>query len=69
MAASCALFVIIMLGFRLLFAYVVARVRHPDDVIALRSLEKMTYFTWTLFPVIQLLRESGTSTRRRSFCS
>ena len=57
MATSCALFVIIMLGFRLLFAYVVARVRHPDDVIALRSLEKMTYFTWTLFPVIQLLRE------------
>ena len=59
MAVSCALFVIIMLGFRLLFSYVVARVRHPDDVIALRSLEKMTYFTWTLFPVIQLLREYG----------
>jgi signal transduction histidine kinase/CheY-like chemotaxis protein len=57
MATSCALFVIIMLGFRLLFAYVVARVRHPDDIIALRALEKMTYFTWTLFPLIQLLRE------------
>ena len=57
MAVSCALFVVIMRGFRVLFTQVISRVQHPEDRLSLRALELMTYPTWTLFPIIQLLRE------------
>jgi len=57
MAISCLLFVVIMRGFRELFTQVISRVVHPEDRGSLRALELMTYATWTLFPIIQLLRE------------
>ena len=57
MAVSCSLFVVIMRGFRTLFTQVISRVQHPEDRLSLRALELMTYATWTLFPIIQLLRE------------
>ena len=57
MGVSCALFVIIMRGFRTLFTQVISRVQHPEDRLSLHALELMTYATWTLFPIIQLLRE------------
>ena len=57
MAISCLLFVVIMHGFRELFTQVISRVVHPEDRGSLRALELMTYATWTLFPIIQLLRE------------
>ena len=41
----------------MLFTQVISRVVHPDDRRSLRALELMTYATWTLFPIIQLLRE------------
>ena len=56
-AISCLLFVVIMRGFRVLFTQVISRVVHPEDRRSLRALELMTYATWTLFPIIQLLRE------------
>ena len=57
MAVSCTLFVVIMRGFRVLFTQVISRVQHPEDRLSLRALELTTYATWTLFPIIQLLRE------------
>jgi signal transduction histidine kinase len=57
MGVSCALFVVIMRGFRTLFTQVISRVQHPEDRLSLHALELMTYATWTLFPIIQLLRE------------
>ena len=32
---------------------------HPHDRKVLKSLESMTYATWTLFPVVQFLAEFG----------
>ena len=59
MVTSGVLFVILMCGFRILFAYILQRVHAPHDRLVLRSLERMTYVTWTLFPATQLLRELG----------
>ena len=48
-----------MLGFALLFTRIVERAVHPRDKRQLWVLESLTYVTWTLFPVIQGLREIG----------
>ena len=45
MAVSCALFVVIMRGFRTLFTQVISRVQHPEDRLSLRALELMTHAT------------------------
>ena len=67
MFASCVLFVALMLGFALLFTRIVERAVHPRDKRQLWVLESLTYVTWTLFPIIQLLRESGAVNTARQF--
>ena len=67
MFASCVLFVALMLGFALLFTHIVERAVHPRDKRQLWVLESLTYVTWTLFPIIQLLRESGAVNTAQQF--
>ena len=59
LSTSTFLFLGLMIGFRVLFACILQRVRSPRDRAVLHSLERWTYVTWTLFPVIQGLREIG----------
>lgn len=56
---SCGLFIFLMCGFRLLFEKIQNRVEHPHDKQMLKSLEYLSYVTWTLFPVIQGMRDLG----------